>query len=248
MLSGIKRWTASAGILMIAVTAVIAGSAAGQTLAPLPTPATAARITLGQHAGNAHASKHGQGHTAGGQIEISQPANDTIVVRMTGSVASSQSAFKAAQAAMEFVQTLNFTVDFGDKTSSGKLILECSANGLLRGQGLHSAVTMHGATATLMSGPDYLVAVSLPSRMVGGGDSTAIRESSGPRCVPILSGCYTVQQQFRIAASQDTGLACHKASAQFSSMPSDWIGSADPFATVDASDLGYQLTLRAVSD
>ena len=249
MLAGFKRWTASATVLMIAVMAGIAGSAAGQTLAPLPTSApTAARITLGQHAGNARAGKHGQGHTAGGQIEISQPADDTVVVRMTGSVASSQSAFKAARTAMEFVQTLNFTVDFGDKTSSGTLILECSANGLLRGQGLHSTVTMLGATATLLSGPDHLAVVSIPSRMVAGGDSMAIHESSGPTCVPIFSGCYTVQQQFSIAASQDTGLACHKASAQFSSMPSDWIGSADPFVSVDASNLGYHLTLRAISD
>ena len=237
-------------LLVITATATAAsGQSSAPHTAPLPEPSKGtARITLGQHTGNARAAKHGMGHTAGGQIEISQPAEDTIIIRMSGSVAASQCAFKTAQAVIDFVQTLQFAVDFNNKTSSGKLMMECSANGLLRTQGLHATVTMNGAMAMLLAGPDHIATVSLPPRAVGGGDSLAIHESSGPNCIPLYSGCFAVQQQFSITAAHEKGMACHRASAQFSSMPSEWIGSADPFMSVDASGLGYQLTIRAIPD
>ena len=128
--------------------------------------------------------------------------------------------------------------------------MQVKVNGLLRGEGKHASVGITNAATSVFCGPNEVASLPIPPRMAGGCDSAAVSAAHGPVCVPIYAGCYSLRQQFSIAASQPKGLACHKASAQFSpgSLAPTWIGSSDPFHSADASNLGYQLILRVVPD
>ncbi len=208
-----------------------------------------ARITLGSHEGAAHPMKTGHATTGGGTIDITQPAPDTLVVTMSGNVASSSGSFTNAQAAIDFFERVQFQVEFSEPGHSGKLYIHAKVQGLLRGHGKNAVAGMEGANATLMCGPHELATLALPQRMVGDCDALAVNAAQGPICVPAFAGCYELHQSFRIAASQGSGvLACSKASAEFSpsALPDIWTGQSYPFKNVDKSDLGYQLVLRVV--
>ncbi len=109
---------------------------------------------------------------------------------------------------------------------------------------------MVDATSSLACGPSQLAVLPLPARMEADGASRALTASCGPVNVPIQSGQFSLWQHFRIAASQGHGLACCKASAEFSpsALSDAWIATRDPFHGVDKQNLGYQVILRVVPD
>jgi hypothetical protein len=154
------------------------------------------------------------------------------------------------EAMISFFHDQRFAVEFSDPAATGKLLMQVKVNGLLRGEGKHASVGITNAATSIFCGPNEIANLPIAGRMAGGCDSEAVSATHGPVCVPIYAGCYSLRQQFGIAASQAKGLACHKASAQFSpgSLAPTWIGSTDPFHSADASNLGYQLILRVVPD
>lgn len=209
-----------------------------------------AKLVLGPQAGTAKPSQHGAAYTGGGNIEVAQPSPDTVVVTMGGSVAAASSLLTGGEAQLAFLHDQRFAVEFSNPAATGKLFMQVKINGLLRGAGAHASVGMTNAVSSIFAGPNEIASIPIAPRMAGGGDSAAISATHGPICVPVYAGCYSVRQQFTIAASQPKGLACHKASAQFSpgSLAPTWIGTTDPFQSADASNLGYQLILRVVPD
>ena len=221
----------------------------GQTSSGGKQPVTA-KITLGPLQGDARPSLHGQSKTVGGTIDVSQPSPDKLVVRMSGSAAAIGCCLKNADAAMEFMENLQFMVEFSQPGFVGTLMLDSRADGLLTSQGKEATAGMLGATATVLAGSqDELVTVSLPERIIGGCDSVAVSVSEGPVCVPVASGCYALQQQFQIGAFHKSGVVvCGKATAEFATpaLPPAWLGASYPFADVDRSHLGYTVTLRVL--
>jgi hypothetical protein len=208
-----------------------------------------AKITIGSHEGTAHPTRHGHAITGGGTISVEQPAPDTVVVTMTGNAAAGSNAFMSAEAAVDFVEQLQFQVCYSEPGHVGNMVIQARVNGLLRSQGKHAVVGMSGATATVTCGEHVLASVPLAQRMLGGCDSLAVNAAHGPICVPVGAGCYSLQQHFRIMASQQPGgFGCHKASAEFSSsqLPGTWTGQSYPFKDIDKSNLGFQVTLRVV--
>jgi hypothetical protein len=209
-----------------------------------------AKIVLGPQAGSAKPAQHGMAYTGGGNINVTQPSPDTLVVTMGGSVAAASSIFMGGEAMLAFCHDQRFSVEFSDPAATGKLVMQVKINGLLRGEGKHASVGITNAASSIFCGPNEIASLPIAPRMAGGCDSSAISATHGPVCAPIYAGCYSLRQQFSIAASQPKGLACHKASAQFlpGSLAPTWIGSTDPFHAADASNLGYQLILRVVPD
>ncbi|MEM8678191.1 MAG: hypothetical protein AAGF97_02445 [Planctomycetota bacterium] len=209
-----------------------------------------ARIILGPQSGTAKPTQRGMSYTGGGNIEITQPTPDTVVITMGGSVAAASTLFTCGEALLNFIHEQQFAIEFSDPMASGKLYMQVKVNGLLRGAGPHASVGMNQAISSLFSGPNELATVPVAPQAAGGCDSAAITTSQGPVCVPVSCGCYSVRQQFSIYAMQSKGLACAKASAQFSpgSLGSTWVATRDPFQSADASNLGYQLILRVVPD
>jgi hypothetical protein len=209
-----------------------------------------AKIVLGPQAGTAKPSQHGTAYTGGGNIDVAQPTPDTVVITMGGSVAASSSLFMGGEAMLSFFHDQRLAVEFSQPGATGKLFMQVKVNGLLRGEGAHASVGITNAATSIFCGPNEIASLPMPPRMAGGCDSAAVSATHGPVCVPIYAGCYSVRQQFNITASQRKGLACHKASAQFSpgSLAPTWIGSSDPFHSADSKNLGYQLILRVAPD
>jgi hypothetical protein len=208
-----------------------------------------AKITLGPHEGTATPTKVGHAKTGDGTIEVSQPAPDTLVVRMNGSAAASGSPFCSASAMFDFLEEQQFQVEFSQPDHVGQLILQAELHGLLVCHGKMASAGMPTAVVSVFSGPQELGSLPLPERMVHGKESAAVHLSQGPVCMPIPAGCYGLRQQFRISAVLLKGCCLGgRALAEFSpsALPSFWQGSGYPFEEVDKQNLGYTVTLRAV--
>jgi hypothetical protein len=209
-----------------------------------------ATITIGTRDGAARPDRHGQSATVGGDIDISQPAPDTLVVRMSGNVAACGSLLAGANAAIDFFENLQFAVEFSQPGHSGKLVITSTVNGLLSAKGKHSTVGMSDANVSIGCGPNPIVSIPIPARSAACGESIALNTSQGPICAPIYAGCYNLRQSFTIFAIQKAGLTCGKAIAEFSpsALSSSWIGSSYPFQQVDQTGFGYKVTIRVVPD
>lgn len=236
-------------LMTLALPAWITEPANGQSSSDSKQPVTA-KITLGPLQSDAHPSIHGPAKTIGGVIDVSQPSPDKLVIRMTGSATALGSCTKTSDASIDFLENLQFMVEFSSPNHVGTLTMEARADGLLACRGKKASAMMMDAHATVFGECQEEVAtVSLPARAVGGCDSAAVSVSEGPICAPISAGCYALQQQLRVAAFQSSGVvACGKATAELSPapLPPAWQGSLYPFAEVDRSRLGYTVTLQVL--
>src|SRR5437899_2103127 len=87
----------------------LAANAAAQPPAPSAPPAT---ISLGPRQGRATPQRHGFNHTGGGNIDVAQPAPDTVVVTMTGVAVAGGHPAKDSLASLAFDLVQNFEVAF----------------------------------------------------------------------------------------------------------------------------------------
>ena len=209
-----------------------------------------AKITLGPREGAAHPMRQGQSVTGGGNIDVSQPAPDTLVIRMSGNVAACGNLLAGANAALDFYENLQFLVEFSQPGHTGKLVIVSTVNGVLSGKGKHASVGMSDANVVITCGPNSIASIPIPARSAGCGESFALNASQGPICAPIYAGCYNLRQDFTIFASHKAGVLCGKAIAEFSPSPlsSSWIGASYPFQQVDKKGFGYEVTVRVVPD
>ena len=235
--------------LLSAVTFVLPAAAETTIDAPKTAPVRA-KIILGPRDGAARPIRHGQAITGGGNIDVSQPRSDTLVINMMGNVGASSSLLAAADAALDFYEDLQFLVEFSQPGQTGKLFLSASVNGVLSGQGKHAAVGIDEAAVALSCGGHPVASLAIPARSLGCNDAMAVNASQGPVSLPVVSGCYHLHQTFRMFASQRASCGCGRAIAEFSSTPlsSNWLGTSYPFQQVDKSQFGFQVTIRVVPD
>src|SRR5260370_33341723 len=83
---------------LVGLSLPIAAHAAPPDVAPLPTPT----ITLDEREGRVTPHREGFQHTGAGNIDVAQPAPDTIVVDMTGRSVAGPHPCKDSAASMDF--------------------------------------------------------------------------------------------------------------------------------------------------
>jgi hypothetical protein len=210
----------------------------------------AVTITPGPRQARVIPNRRGFTHTGGGNIDVSQPAPDTLVVTMTGVAVAGGHPCKNSLASLQFDLVQGFEVSF-DKPSikEAKVTLEGRIIGLLRSHAKGGGSAQQGpAIATISAGPVAILALSLPSHRVAGGETLSVNDREGPVNVNIVAGKYNLRQSFTVSANHAHRLTpCKAASAEFAPDPALdplWISYWEPFHGALKRDFGFQIVMK----
>jgi hypothetical protein len=236
------------GTMMLSV---ICGLALAQPAGAPPEPK--ASITLKDRQALASPTRQGFTHTGGGNIDVAQPAPDTVVITMTGVAVAGPHPVKDSSAALNFQldQCFEIAID-NPKIKRAKLTLEGRVIGLLRShKGGGSA--QHGpAHAAIRSAGAELLFLDVPSHCVNNGENLSINDRRGPAAVSLVPAEYHVSQTFAVSASHPHSLKlCKAASAEFAPDPALdplWISYWEPFHGASKKDFGFQVILKVAPD
>jgi hypothetical protein len=158
----------TSGIAMGGIAAFAGLLAASLAAAELPQPAPpAVQLLLGPGEGTATPHRTCCAHAGGGNVLVTQPANDTIATSMTGVVVAKGAPLGDGVASYNFELTQDFEVVVSDpKVPAAKLLMEARVVGLLRSPKCcgGSASVSIPAHAVVRCGPQELLALSLPPR------------------------------------------------------------------------------------
>jgi len=223
----------------------------GVAVAQLPAaPAPSVTINLGGRQGRVVPSRQGFTHTGGGNIDVVQPAPDTVIVTMTGVAVAGGHPCKDSVARMTFELEQCFEVRFENpKVKQAKLTLEGRVIGLLRSHKKGAGSAAEGpAHAAVTAGPVQLLSLSLPEHSVSGGENLSVNDREGPCAAPVLAGPYVLHQTFEVSAAHPKALLpCKAASAEFAPDPALdplWISYWEPFHGAIKKDFGFQVILK----
>ncbi len=213
----------------------------------------AVTIVLGSRKAQVTPSRQGFTHTGGGNIDVAQPAPDTVVITMTGVAVAGAHPCKGSNASLKFDLLQLFEVNFEKpEVKSAKLSLEGRVIGLLRCHRGGGTAQSGPANAGVSFGKVGLVAIDLPSHGVFGGDNLSVNDREGPAAVPVLPGPFALQQTFEVTASHSQCLRlCKAASSEFAPDPGLdplWISYWEPFHGAIKKDFGFQVTLKVLPD
>lgn len=226
---------------------------------PAPVPATPVRLVLGKGEATSSPTRlgcAGFAHTGGGNMLVSQPAPNVIVVTMTGAALAKTQLCKDSLASWQIDLDQAFEVVYGPQVKSAQLSMEGRLIGALRSaRGCvvgASTAEIGKAHAALCCGPQQLMAIVMPPRTVTHGDNQAIYAHEGPLTVPVAPGCYTLHQAFDISASvRKCSLVCKGPAAEFAPEPAydpALYGAFDPFVGTATRDFGFRVTIRVTPD
>jgi hypothetical protein len=221
-----------------------------------PARAADSDVTLSLAHRQSTATPHRAGctHTGGGNILLSQPSADTIVVTMTGVAVATGHPCADSVAALTFDLLQEFEVTINKKeVGKAQLSLEARVVGLLRShcKGGGSASISCPAQATVApcgDGGPGLLHVELPGRAAAGGESLSVNDQFGPVKAEVPAGKFVLHQQFAIQACHPKNwLPCKAASAEFAPDPALdplWISAKEPFKGAQKKEFGFQVTLK----
>jgi hypothetical protein len=222
--------------------------------AQAPPASPPASITLKARHGQVTPLRSGFTHTGGGNIDVAQPAPDTLVVTMTGVAVAGGHPCKDSVATLSFELMQCFEVSFDSpKLKKAKLIVEGRVVGLLRSEckGNGSATEGPGC-ATITANGAELVTLCVPTHSVAGGENISINDHEGSIEVPITPGQYVLHETFTISATHSKSLRLTKAaSAEFAPDPALdplWISYWEPFHGAAKRDFGFQITIKVAED
>ncbi len=228
----------------------------GSAVTAQPPPAPAVQLVLGPGQGTASPQRTCCTHTGGGNVLVTQPADDTIATSMTGVVVAKCGPLLDHLASESFELTQDFEVVINDpKIHAAKLLMEGRVVGLLRtpkccGNSGESASINEPATAVIRCGPEELLALSLPPVSVSSGESLSVYNREGPGCVVLTPGKYTLHQVFGIQAVGGTcPVPCKGPSAEFApdgGLDPRWISTHEPFHGAIKRTFGFQVILKIV--
>jgi hypothetical protein len=221
-------------------------------------PQTAAVILLGPRQAQAAPERHGFTHTGAGNIEVTQPAPNIVVVTMTGAAMAGPHPCQDSSASIPFNLEQAFEISFRDpKVKRAKIVLDAHAVGALRS---HSAYHCSNATgsaevsaarAEILASGAEVASIELTPHAVAGND-LAINDRVGPLEAAIVPGKYTLRQTFAIAAAHpERVLPASSASAEFAPEPAldpMWLGLGDPFHAAAKKNYGFQVTIKVVAE
>jgi hypothetical protein len=229
---------------------------AGLLAAPLlaaeepPKPAAAPPVTvslLGRH-GHATPERTGFSHTGGGNIDVQQPAPDTVVVTMTSVAVAGAHPCRCSNTVMSFDLTQDFEIVCEkSEVKAVKLTIEGRVIGLLRSEAKGTASEGNGC-ATVTGDGGAPLSLCVPAHTVGGGENLSINDHDGPIGVAVKPGKYALHQTFQVSATHPKSvLPCKAASAEFAPDPALdplWISYWEPFHGANKKDLGFQITIK----
>src|SRR5437773_3332585 len=133
---------------------------------PPAAPAPAVTITLGNREGHVTPSRRGFTHTGGGNIDVAQPAPDTVAITMTGVAVAGPHPCKDSTASQQFELIQAFEIGFEKaEIKKAKLTVEGRVIGLLRShsKGCGSAEEGPALATVIGAGTTEAVSLSLPS-------------------------------------------------------------------------------------
>jgi hypothetical protein len=214
-------------------------------------PAPDVSISLGSRSGKVTPIRSGCTHTGGGNIDVQQPAPDTVVVTLSGVAVAYGGPFDAASASQVFELVQQFEVSF-DKpgVKAARLTVEGRLIGFLRSHKVGTAEVCASATVTGGTGPG--LALVMPTHSVSGSENASINDREAPDGIVIAAGKFTLSQSFRVGATMPKCVCpCKAPSAEFAPDPALdplWISSKEPFKGAKKADLGFQITLKAAPE
>jgi hypothetical protein len=211
-------------------------------------------ITLGARHGHVTPVRQGFTHTGGGNIDVAQPAADTVVVTMTGVAVAGAHPCKASTASLNFdlEQLLEISFEKPD-IKRAKLTIEGRVIGLLRTHCQGGGSAEQGqASATVAGETAALAMLCVPPHSATAGENLSLNCREGPLSVPVVPGKYTLHQTFAISATHPRSVKlCKAASAEFAPDPALdplWISYWEPFHGAAKKDFGLQITIKVAPD
>jgi hypothetical protein len=220
---------------------------------PPSSSAPAVRLLLGPAEGTATPSRTCCARAGGGNILVTQPADDMIATSMTGVVVAKRDPLQDSVASYSFDLNQAFEVVFDDpKVSLAHLLLEARVVGLLRNpKCCHgSAGVSIPAHAAVHCGPKELLGLTVPARSAGPGEDLSVYNREGPIAIPIGPGKYTLHEVFGIQASCSKWSLLGKGpSAEFAptgALEAGWISPREPFHGAIKKSFGFQVILKVV--
>jgi hypothetical protein len=215
---------------------------------PAP-PAAGPSVTIGLGSRQAQAAPSRQGftHTGGGNIDVAQPAPDTVVITMTGVAVAGKHPLKESLASLSFDLVQAFEISFEKpEIKKAKVTLEGRVIGLLRGT--RGGTAQQGPAVAHVSGDKIALSLAMPSHQAGCAESLSVNDREGPVAADVASGKFTLNQSFAVTASHShTACFSKAASAEFAPDPGLdplWISYWEPFHGAAKKDFGFQVTLK----
>lgn len=238
---------------------IVKAMLAGLALTALTSPALAAppappiSISLGDRDGKAWPNRKGFVHTGGGNIDVQQPAPDTIVITLTSVAVAGQHPISSSLAQMGHEVTQQFEVSFDDpKVKRAKISIEGRVIGLLRSHKGGGLAAISSACGSITSGENALVSVCAPEHVVNNGVNLSINDVLGAQVASVAAGAFTLHGKLCISAKHPVSvLPCKAASAEFAPDPALdplWISYWEPFKGAAKKDFGFQLTVKVSED
>lgn len=214
-------------------------------------PAPDVSFVLGSRSAKVTPCRSGCTHTGGGNIDVVQPAPDTLIVTMSGAAVAYGGPTGPALASQVFDLVQNFEVSFDKPTvKAAKIIMDARVIGFLRSHKIGSAEECASATVSGGTGPG--LTLSMPPHAVSGRESISINDKEGPVSVVVTAGKYCLTQTFQVQASMPKSLLpCKAPSAEFAPDPAldpIWISPKEPFHGAKKADLGFQVVLKVVPE
>lgn len=220
-------------------------------------PSPPVLILLGPRHAKAAPERVGFTHTGAGNIDVAQPAANTVIITMTGAAMAGPHPCTDSSASIPFELEQALEVTFVDpRVRKARLVIEGRVAGLLRSHSAYQcpratgSAEMSPAQAALFLGEREVVSAHLKEHAVSGID-LAINDHIGPLETAIVPGKYTLRESFAIAAAHPRrALPAASASAEFapeSALDPLWLGLRDPFHGAVKKNYGFQVTIRVLA-
>lgn len=215
---------------------------------PVPMPVPRLAIVLKDRHGHATPERTRAAHTGGGNIDVAQPRDDTVVITMTGVAVAGPHPCQPTSAAIDFELNQCFAIVAGDvKFKKGRLIMDAVVIGLLRGDKHGGSAAIGPAGAAVTVGPVSILGVVFDGHSVTGCEYQSINDHKGPCSVPVQPGEYQLLQTFHIDAAHVRSVCGTAAAAEFAPDPAldpVWISYTDPFHGALKKEFGFRVSLR----
>jgi hypothetical protein len=198
--------------------------------------------------------RQGFTHTGGGNIDVAQPAADTVVVTMTGVAVAGAHPCKASTAALSFDLDQSLEIGFEKpEIKRAKVTLEGRVIGLLRSHGKGGGSAELGlACATLANEKATLATLCVQPHSVAAGENLSLNCREASTSISVGAGKLTLHETFAISAAHpETLKLCKAASAEFAPDPALdplWISYWEPFHGAAKKDFGFQITIKVAPD
>jgi hypothetical protein len=218
---------------------------------PAPPPPRVA-FRLGDRHGHATPERTGAARTGGGNVEVTQPSDDTLNLIMTGVVVAGPHPCKESSALMDFDLNQGLEIVFADPAlKKARLTIAGRLTGLLRGDKYGGSASVGRGEIAVTSSHGAVVALSVEGHAVSGGENLAINDRKGSVSVSVLPGEYQVVQTLHIEAAHARSICGKAASAEFAPDPAldpTWISVTEPFHGANKKDFGFRVVLRVEPD